>query len=124
MASTPTYRAVERASESLYEDERLRSNLTDAEAEVILTWATDWLADRASAARDEAGAQRIVQAETPRVRAALAAMNDAVAGSSAPTLAQAIAMLEPTLTGDKPFTREELLTLLSSLAGAAWKARG
>ncbi len=113
---------AERASSSLYEDERLRSNLTDEQADIVLKWADDWLSSRIAEAPDEAAAQQIAQTEGKRARTALAAIN-ALAENEAFTLAQAVAALEPILTGGRPFSREEVLILLTGLAGAAWDAR-
>ncbi len=124
MSSTPAYRAVESASEALYEDERLRSNLTDREANIILEWATAWLEEKAAAAKDEASAQRIVQAERPRLRAALLALNDLAQDAEEGSLAAAVVALEPILTGGNPFNRDELLSLMTMLLSAAWRLRG
>ncbi len=124
MSSTPAYRAVESASEALYEDERLRSNLTDREASIILEWATAWLEEKAAAAKDEASAQRIVQAERPRLRAALLALNDLAQDAEEGSLAAAVVALEPILTGGNPFNRDELLSLMTMLLSAAWRLRG
>ncbi len=120
MSTTPGYRTVETAIEGLYEDERLRSNLEDHEAEVVLKWAEDWLTERAAQAHDEASAKQIVEAESRRVRAVLGALNDLKPDSGLP---EAVAAIEPLLAGGKPFTREELLTLLTVLVSAAWKLR-
>ncbi len=54
MASS--YRIAEKVSEGLYEDERLRSNLTDSEAEIVYKWASDWITAQVDAAADESAA--------------------------------------------------------------------
>ncbi len=121
MAST--YRIAEKASESLYEDEALRSNLTDHEAQLVLKWATDWIAGRVSAAQDEASAERIVAAETARVRAALKVLNSLGKGKGATSLVRMISALEPVLNSGQPFSREEVLALATDFATFAWTLR-
>ncbi len=121
MAST--YRIAESASESLYEDERLRSSLTDAEGEIVLRWACDWLTEQVNAAPDEASAQRIAQDSGARVRASISALNKLFRKPANITLAAAVNAIEPTLTQGKPFSREEVLLLVTGLAPAAWKLR-
>ena len=117
-----SYRIAESATEALYEDERLRSNLTDTEANVVLKWASDWLTAQVSAASDATAAQQIAQNETARLRPFLTALN--ALGKQGPELdlAKAVAATAPGL-GDTTFTREEILTLLITLAGAAWQLR-
>ncbi|MGB8646874.1 MAG: hypothetical protein WCF84_16660 [Anaerolineae bacterium] len=122
MTTNPISRIAERASESLYEDERLRSNLTDAQAVIVLKWAEEWLTRRINSAHDEATAQQVAQTEGKRVRAAVAAIN-ALGQDKDMTLAQAVVTLEPVLTAGKPFSRDELLTLLTSLVSPAWNMR-
>ncbi len=116
-----SYRIAESATESLYEDERLRSNLTDREADVVLKWAADWLTAQVSAASDVTAAQQIAQRETVRLRALLAAFN--ALGKQGPelNLATAVAAIEPRLVDAIPFTREEIFTLLTALTGTAWQ---
>lgn len=138
MAST--YRIAESAAESLYEDERLRSNLTDREASIVLKWATDWLSESVNALGDDALAQSVAQSEIARVRTALVAFNALGKQSNAPRLgaafnaarealsgtphlASAVRVLEPMLASGQPFTREEIFSLLTTLVRAAWQLR-
>jgi hypothetical protein len=116
-----TYRIAERATEALYEDEALRSKLTDREAQIILKWATDWITDRASAAQDEASAEQIVTTETARVRDVIRALNDPGKSRGASALVRMVTALEPLLHSGKPFSREEALSLATVLMTAAWK---
>ncbi len=118
---TLSYRVAESASEALYEDERLRSNLTDSEANVVLTWATDWLTEQVNAASDATKAQQIAQREAARVRAALSAFNALGKQGTSLNLAEALAAVAPVLESDPPFTREEIFTLLTALTSAAWQ---
>jgi hypothetical protein len=115
------FRVAESVSEALYEDERLRSNLTDEQANLVLKWASNWLTEQISKARDEAAAQKIAQVESARVRSALAALNALSKKSGDITLCDGITALEPVLCGDRAFNREEVLTLLTALTSAAWQ---
>ena len=119
---TSLYRVAERASENLYEDESLRSNLTDEQAEIVLRWASDWISESAGAAKDDAAAAQIVAKESARVRAVIKALNKLAAGPT-PTLAKAVDTLGAGLAGGKPFALEEVLTLSTTIATAAWKLR-
>jgi len=71
-------RQLQRAIESLMEDERLRSHLTDDEAKALLSWAEKQLEQAASAAGLLSGdaAQESFDATRKRVRASLRAIND------------------------------------------------
>ena len=117
-----SFRIAERASENLYEDESLRSNLTDEQAEIVLRWASDWIAERAAAAKDEAAAAQTVARELTRVRAVIKGLNNLAAGP-VPPLPGAVDALGPALTGSTPFSLEEILMLATTLASAAWKIR-
>ncbi len=116
-------RIAENAVESLYGDERLRSNLTDAEANIVLKWATDWLAEHVSAASDDATAEKVAKTETARVRSAVSALNALGKQTADLKFAPAVSTLEPILRGSKPFTREEIFSLLTALTSAAWNLR-
>ncbi len=95
-------------AEQLMEDERLRSNLDDDEAKIILDWAIAWLGAQITPAADAPTAAQIAGAELARVRDALKAVNASAKESSAavpeifaalrdaksrPTPAQLLAML-------------------------------
>ncbi len=118
MPSNTITRIAERASESLYEDEKLRSNLTDAQAETVLNWASDWLATQVCAASNDAAAQKIAQARVQQVRKIVSAVN-ALAGKGTFTQEQGMAALEPLVKRDKTYSRDELLSLLGKLANQA-----
>jgi hypothetical protein len=116
-------RIVQNASESLLGDERLRSNLTDDEAKVSLDWALNWLESRITPARDETEAKQIAQAELTRLRSLLGIVNDLAKRPGALRLADGLAALESMLSGGRPLSRVETLTLLFGLTGAAWQMR-
>ncbi len=118
-----SYRAAETAAEALYEDERLRSNLADGEANIVLKWATDWITEHVNAASDDATAQKIAQSEVARVRAALSTFNALGKQTADLRLAPAVSTLEPVLRGNRPLTREEIFSLLTALTTAAWQLR-
>ncbi len=119
MTSNPITRIAERAGESLYEDEKLRSNMTDAEAEIVLNWASEWLSSQVSAAPDEGTAQQIAQVKGQQVRKVVSALNK-LCKNEKMTLAQGASALEPLMTGGKPLARKDILTLLTTLTSAAW----
>ncbi|MBI3914311.1 MAG: hypothetical protein HY327_09035 [Chloroflexi bacterium] len=79
-------------AEQLMEDERLRSNLDDDEAKIVLDWAIAWLGAQINAAADAPAAAQIAGAELGRVRDALKAVN-ASAKEQRPALPKIIAAL-------------------------------
>jgi hypothetical protein len=116
-------RIVQNAAEKLYEDERLRSNLTDGEAKVVLDWASGWVADQVNAARDETAAKQIVQDELARVRQTTATLNALAKKPGALRLADAVAALEPAVQVQEEMSREQVLKLATELASAMWTLR-
>lgn len=116
-------KVIESVSECLYGDERLRSNLTDGEAKIVLTWAQNWIGERINTARDEAMAKQIAQNELARVQPTLLAINALAKKPGVPRLSDAVSALDPTLKGGKPLTREETFGTLTALTGAVWKMR-
>lgn len=125
-------KSVESASESLFGDERLRSNLTDDEANLVLNWATGWLDRRATLSppppgaavvAKAAGGKRVGQADIDRVRQAVSAINGVARKSGTPRLADAVAEIVPPLAGSQPLTRQEVLSLLTVLAQSLLEMR-
>jgi hypothetical protein len=114
---------VQSASESLLDDERLRSNLTDSEAKTVLDWALTWLETQINAARDEVSAKQIAQNELARLHQTLSVINALAKKPGPPRLSDAVAAIDASLKGSKAFTREEIFTLLTALTSAAWKMR-
>jgi hypothetical protein len=114
---------IQRAAESLYGDERLRSNLTDSEAKIVLNWAASWVAGQVSAARDEPGAKQIAQNELARVRQIVGALNALAAKNATPRLEDAIAAINTGTPTSAPLTREQVLSLATLFATAMWKIR-
>jgi hypothetical protein len=76
--------AVQSAAERLLEDEVLRSNLTDDEANVLINWAIEWLEGRVAESHDEAAARQAAQIEIGRLRPALQEINNRLAASETP----------------------------------------
>ncbi len=116
-------RVMEKVTETLYGDEQLRSNLTDDEAKIVLDWARQWIGAQVSAARDEASAKQIAQSELTRVRKTVRAINTFAKPPGVLRLADGVAGIESSLVGSVPLSREQVLALLVTLAGAAWQLR-
>ena len=114
---------IQTAVEKLYEDERLRSNLTDREAKIVLDWAERWVTERVNAARDETAARQIAQDELARVRQTATALNALAAQDAMPRLADALAAIDSGAQASVAMTREEVLSLATTLAGALWTLR-
>jgi hypothetical protein len=115
---------VQNASESLLEDECLRSNLTDSEAKVVMDWAMGWIAEQVKAARDEASARQIAQAEVARVRQTAVALNALAAKNATPRLADALAAMDSGgAKASATLTREQVLTLATAFARTLWTLR-
>lgn len=115
--------AVQSAAESLYGDERLRSNLTDSEAKVLLDWAVSWVAAQVNAARDEVGAKKIAQTELVRVRQVAGALNALAAKNAAPHLDEVIAAIRSGAQSSTALKTEQVLSLATSFTAALGKMR-
>ncbi len=115
---------IQNAAEKLYEDERLRSNLTDSEAKIVLDWAAGWITQQVNAARDEAGATQVAQNELARVRQTTTALNALAAKDATPRLADAIAAIDAGgAQTSATLTREQVLSLATTLATSLWTMR-
>jgi len=114
---------IQRTTEKLYEDERLRSHLTDDEAKVVLGWAENWIQSQVSSAADATIAAQIAQNEFARVKQTVSAMNDLAAKEGTLNLAQAVAALEPQLKTQQVISRQDVFKLLTQLVGALWRIK-
>ena len=114
---------IQRVTEPLYEDEQLRSNLTDDEAKVVLDWATQWIQEQVGPAKDEASAKQIAQRALVRVRPVISAINALAAQPGELRLSDAVAVLEPVLAGNQKLSRPQVFGLLTILAGATWRVQ-
>lgn len=114
---------VQSAAEKLIEDERLRSNLTDEEANLLVDWAIRWLEDRLARVRDEATARQIAQAEVTRLRPAMSKINDSLAGGKMPALSAALQTLGLTRSraATNPLDRKGLIQSLTAHLAEAWR---
>lgn len=112
-------RVIGSMAERLYGDERLRSNLDDTEAQVILDWALARLTQIANASRDEGSARIAVQADLPRVRAVVMGLNDVARKRGALYSRQVTISLQPLVEPNRFITRPDLERLLATLAQAA-----
>jgi hypothetical protein len=116
---------IQNVAEKLYEDERLRSNLTDSEAKVVMDWAMSWITEQVNAARDETSAKQIAQTEMARVRQTANAWNALAAKDATPRLVDAIAAIDlGGVQASAALTREQVLSLATSLARSLWTLRG
>jgi hypothetical protein len=93
-APRPRYDGIiQGVAEKLMEDERLRSNLADDEANFLLKWAIERVKGRVSSAPDEDTAHQTVQAEIARLHPAMVKINALLAGDKAPSVVSAIQVL-------------------------------
>ena len=119
----PFEKIVQRVAEPLYEDEQLRSNLADDEAKVVLDWASRWIEEQTSAAKDESSAKQLAQRALARVRPIISAINALAAQPGELRLSDAVAALEPLLAGNQKLSRPQVFGLLTILAGATWRVQ-
>jgi hypothetical protein len=114
---------IEASLEQLQMDERLRSNLIDTEASLLLDWATTRLTNSAETSVDEAAAIEAVRAETRRVKAALRNINALFNDDQNPAPPAALTALGLSLKPDPiPLLpdRTALLQWLLDQLTAAW----
>ena len=110
---------IQRTIEKLYEDERLRARLTDAEAQVVLAWAAAWIEQRVSAALNPAQAELLAAHESKRVAQKLTALNALKPGTL--RLTEVLSVLEPELKAYQPLPREQVFKLITELVSAMWR---
>ena len=115
--------AVRSAAESLYGDERLRSNLTDSQAKIILEWAVGWVAGQVNAAKDEVSAKQIAQGELTRVRQIASSLNALAAKNAAPRLDEVIAAIRAGASSSAALTSEQVLSLATTVTTALRKIK-
>lgn len=113
-------KVIQRTTERLYEDERLRSNFTDAEAKIVLGWAERWIRTRVSSAKDDATATQIAQSELAHVRQPIGAMNALAAKPGTLNLAEAVAALQPP-QAQSVLPRETVFKLLTAWLTTLWQ---
>lgn len=115
---------IQGAAERLYGDERLRSNLTDSEAKVVLDWAVRWMTEQVRAARDESAAKQVAQNELARVRQTASALNALAAKDATLRLTDAIAAIDSgNVQASAALTREQVLSLVTTFASSLWTLR-
>ena len=119
----PFEKIIQRVAEPLYEDEQLRSNLTDDEAKIVLDWAARWIQEQVGPAKDETSAKQIAQRALARVRPVISAINALAAQSGEWRLADAVAALEPSLKIGQPVPRTQVFEWLTVLASALWRVQ-
>jgi hypothetical protein len=110
------------AAENLYEDERLRSNLSDTEASIVLNWAVQWIQGRLKEIANDKTAAVVLQNETKRVRQAIASFNELAKKPGNIKLADAVNVLEPPLQAQS-LDRDQVFRLLTEMTTITWKLR-
>lgn len=110
------------AAENLYEDERLRSNLSDSEASIVLNWAVQWIQGRLKEIVNDKTAAVVLQNETKRVRQAIASFNELAQKPGMIKLADAVNVLEPPLQAQS-LDRDQVFRLLTEMTSITWKLR-
>lgn len=119
----PFAQTIQRTAERLYEDEKLRANLQDDEAKIVLGWAEDWLAAKISAAGDENQAKQIAQDEWTRVRQAVTTINTLAAKPGALKLSDMVATFEPPMQAMSASSRAQMFQMLTGVISALWRAQ-
>lgn len=118
-------RQIENSLEQLQMDERLRSNLIDDEAQLVLTWATARLMNCANLIADESIAIETVKAEMRRTRSMLRNINTLFDNDQNPAPIEALTTLGLAPQPD-PFPplpdRAALIQWLLAQVSAAWNA--
>jgi len=115
-------KVVQSAAEKLMEDEQLRSNLTDDEANILVNWAIEWLEGRVTKARDEAAARQMALAEAARLRVVMQKINGLLAEDKTPTVALALKTLGlgPATATSTSLDRKALVRSLTAQLTRAW----
>ncbi len=108
--------------ESIMEDERLRSNFTDHEAQVVLGWATHWLEKKILEAPEEE-VEEIATREKEKVKNLISSLNNMLLYTRLPTMALAMGLVEKHLTQGVPFSTREILEWITTLAELIWEKR-
>ena len=114
---------VQSAAEKLLEDERLRGNLTDDEANLLVNWAIERLESRVDRAQDETTARATAQAEVARLRPAMSKINALLAAGKTPTtadVAQALGLRASRATAHGRLDRKSLIQTLTSQLSEEW----
>jgi hypothetical protein len=118
--------AVQGAAERLLEDECLRDNLTDDEANVLVSWAIDWLESRVAGARDETAARAAAQAEVARLRPAMSKINALLADGKTPThadVAKAFGLPASSAVSQALLDRKAFIQTLTLKLAEEWSKR-
>lgn len=117
---------VQSAAEKLLEDERLRGNLTDDEANLLFNWAVEWLESRVDRAHDGTAARATAQAEAARLRLAISKINALLIAGKTPTaadVAPALGLPTPKTTAQGVLDRKSLIQILTFQLAEEWSKR-
>ncbi|MBN1890376.1 MAG: hypothetical protein JW850_20450 [Thermoflexales bacterium] len=111
---------TQRAAEQLVENESLRSNLTDDEANTLLDWAIEWLESQVEKSPDEAAARQVAQAEVKRLRPAMQDINRQLAAGKTPTVGLPATLSAAQALSGAPRDRQKLIKGLIDRQVQAW----
>lgn len=115
-------RMIQRAAESLYEDEILRSNMTDDEANMVFDWAISWVGCQMRLQPNKVRIEQVGQQELTRVRSVIKSLNALAGKDGAVTLNDVLAALQSSLDAQS-LTHAEVFRLITVLATEAWKTQ-
>ncbi len=107
---------AEKAVEQLYEDESLRSNLTDDQAAKVAEWTAKWARGRLDAAADEPDARQIMKLALAQVRPVIKGVNAFAARGGKWNVSEVLAALEPVLKSNKELPPTQVAELIAALA--------
>jgi hypothetical protein len=114
-------KVVQGAAEKLLEDERLRANLDDEEANLLVNWAIEWLEGSVTKARDEATARQIAQKEATRLRPAMQKINDTLSESKTSSPSAGAVSFGLSAPGAAPRDRKALIRKMTTELAEAWR---
>jgi hypothetical protein len=115
-------KAIQSVVEGLYEDESLRSNMSDSESKIVLKWAATWIDSQLRSVADKVQVSQATQSELARIKGALKSFNALAARGGELHLADAISVFESPLHVQS-FQRDEIFRLLTALTSAVWEMR-
>ena len=116
-------KVMQSTAEKLMEDERLRTNLADDEAKLLMDWALAWMEGRVFKAPNEAVAQQLAQTELARLRPAMSKINNLLKGDKMPALTNATQALglPAAKTATNPLDRKGLIRILTARLAESWR---
>ena len=114
-------KVVQGVADKLLEDERLRANLDDEEANLVVNWAIEWLEGSVIKARDEATARQIAQKEATRLRPAMQKISDTLSESKTSSPSAGAVSFGLSASGAAPRDRKALIRKMTTELAEAWR---